>query len=812
MWPTFAHEMPSKLMTGNPGEPSMPACRRSCHWFAAAVLAAAFFAVGNDVLWASDSPQGKVVANIVPIGNKLHSPRQLINLMHTRIGHPYDEATAQQDVQRLYNTRWFTPGGIRILTQTEADGRITVMVHVTELTNVIQEIHYVGAEHLRGSELQTLTGLRKGDAMNPHINELGRKAILRRYQDDGRYFATVDLVEGNKTGDARVVYSIVEGPVVKVAGAEFVGNVNASSGRLRTQLVTKREFLRTIGGKFNPTSVDLDVKALIEYYHALGYLGVKVEPEVRRSANLSHVTLVYYITEGTRYYVAGSPQITGAKSVPTEQLDKLVELKPGQPFDNRTSQKDQTRIRDYIGTRGRAVGVDSQWYEVGPGQVQVHYNVMGDAGAPDRVGRIIIEGNEVTHSRVILNQLDLRPGQILQYPKIEDARMRLARLGIFDNDQPPTVEVVPNELDDQFKDIRVRVRETRTGQFMVGMSVNSDAGLNGNIAINERNFDITRIPTSWDDFRYGRAFRGGGQEFRIEAAPGTTWQRYSATWRDPYLFDTPFGLTTSGYYYNRAFAEYNEDRYGGRFTLDRRLDPIWTASLSTRVEGINIHDVPGYAPWDIAKYNGGHFLLGLRGGIHRDTRDSYLYPTRGSVFDVGFEQALGDYTFPIGTVEYTKFFSSKYLAREDGSGRHVLGIRTQMAVEGANAPVYERFYAGGIRSFRGFSFRGVGPYETSAYGVPLAVGGTFSFLNTIEYQVPILPSDKMFAVAFVDHGTVERSFEIKNYRVSVGVGLRISVPALGPLPLAFDIAVPVVRGPYDHKQLFNFSMGLFGSQ
>ena len=50
---------------------------------------------------------------------------------------------------------------------------------------------------------------------------------------------------------------------------------------------------------------------------------------------------------------------------------------------------------------------------------------------------------------------------------------------------------------------------------------------------------------------------------------------------EPYLFDTPFGLTTSGYYYNRAYAEYIEDRYGGRITLDRRLDPIWTATSTS---------------------------------------------------------------------------------------------------------------------------------------------------------------------------------------------------------------------------------------
>jgi outer membrane protein assembly complex protein YaeT len=781
----------------------MSVCRRYRHWLVAAALAVVLLGAGRG-LWAGDNPQGKQIAEIVPVGNRLHSSQQILTVLHSQVGKPYDDATIQEDVRRLYNTRWFMDGAISVSTVNEPDGRVKVFLRVQELTGTVQEIVYDGAQHLTKSDLQGLTNLRKGDAMNPFANELGRAALQRRYQDDGRYFATVELVEGNKPGDTRVVYRIVEGPMVKVAEAKFVGNTHADSGRLRQQLVTKRQFLG-IGGKFNPATLELDRKALLEYYQSIGFLSTLITPEVQRSADMSHVTIVYHIVEGNQYHVQ-EVGISGNQSFPTETLAKLTQLKPGERYDRRLAQGDLTRIRDYHGIRGYSIGVKEDWSEVGPGLVQVNYQVLDDRGTPDRVGRIIIEGNNITQDRVILNQLDLRPGQILQYPKLEDARMRLNRLGIFDPENAPTVEVLPNELDEQFKDVRVRVQETRTGQFILGASVNSDAGLTGNIALNERNFDILRWPTSLDDFRYGRAFRGAGQEFRIEAAPGTQFSRYSATWREPYLFDTPFGLTNSVYYYNRSFAEYNENRYGDRITIDRRLDPIWKVSLSTRVEGINLSNIPAYATPAITDYNGGHFLVGERVGLNRDTRDSYIYPTKGNVFDIGFEMVEGDYTFPIGTAEFTQFFSNKYLAREDGSGKHVLGIRTQLGIEGSNAPIYERFYAGGIRSFRGFSFRGVSPVQND-----LSIGGTFSFLNTIEYQIPVLPSDKMFVVGFVDHGTVESRFEIKNYRVSVGAGLRIAIPALGPLPLALDFAVPVVRAPGDHKQMFNFSVGLFGN-
>jgi RNA polymerase sigma factor (sigma-70 family) len=72
-----------------------------------------------------------------------------------------------------------------------------------------------------------------------------------------------------------------------------------------------------------------------------------------------------------------------------------------------------------------------------------------------------------------------------------------------------------------FQDILVRVQEQRTGSLIFGVGVNSDAGLTGSILLNERNFDITRRPTSVDDLLDGHAFRGAGQELRIEAVPGT---------------------------------------------------------------------------------------------------------------------------------------------------------------------------------------------------------------------------------------------------------------------------------------------------
>jgi outer membrane protein assembly complex protein YaeT len=789
----------------------MTACRRDRRsWaaFAAIALAVAALLTIPYRSHAADNPNGKLISEVVPVGNTVRTADQIRAQMHSRPGVAYEEATVQEDVRRLHATKWFVPGGVKIYTRSEADGRVAVLVYVTELKSVVTDLQFIGGQHIGRTELQNLCGIRKGEPMNPLANELGRVAIQRKYQEDGRYYASVELVEGSKPTDQRVVYHIVEGPKVKVAGVDFRGVERASTARLRTQLLTKREFLGFLGGTFNPASMDADRQKLVEYYEALGYLDVQVTPEVVQLPDVGHVRIVYHISEGRQYQVSGK-EIIGNKSFANDRLNPLIdEMKPGDRYDRRLSEANKQRLMRYYGSQGYPVAVEEHRYAdpKNPNIVSVQYEVHNDRGAPDRVGILRLEGNDVTRDRVILNQLeDFLPGQILRYDKIDEAKMRLARLGIFDLQDPPSIEVLPTDLDSATKDVRVRVRETRTGSFMFGGSYNTDAGVTGNITLNERNFDILRWPTSLDDIRNGHAFRGGGQELRLEAAPGTAFQRYSATWREPYLLDTPFGLTVSAYYFQRAFAEYDEDRYGGRFTIDRRLDPIWRASLGMRVEGVNIDNVPFFAPPDIGKDAGSHFLIGFRPGLTRDTRDSYVYPTTGSVLDLGFEQVLGSYTFPVGVVEYSKFFSTKYLAREDGSGRHVLGIRTQLSFAGDNTPAFERFYGGGIRSFRGFTFRGMGPFENG-----LAVGGQFAWLNTVEYQIPIFASDKFHWAFFVDHGTVERRFSIRDYRVAVGTGLRMNLPMLGPLPLAIDLAFPLNKGPFDRGQTVSISVGVFG--
>ena len=360
--------------------------------------------------------------------------------------------------------------------------------------------------------------------------------------------------------------------------------------------------------------------------------------------------------------------------------------------------------------------------------------------------------------------------------------------------------------------VDVDAEETQTGRLMIGAGVNSNAGLVGNIVVDEQNFDILRLPRSWDDIKNGTAFRGAGQRFRLEAAPGTQLQRYMATFQEPYLFDTRIGLSLSASYYTRYFYDWAEARTGGRIGLGYQFQfaPDLSVNTGFRGESVDVFNPRILTP-DIVDMLGTNSVYGFSTGLVHDTRDSPFLPTQGHLATLEFEQVIGTFVYPRGIAEARQYFLLN--ERPDGSGRHVLSIGSVLGISGDNTPAYDNFFAGGYNTIRGFVFRGASPRQTAAGTEPSAgepaaiVGGPFQWLNTIEYMFPITADDTLRGVVFTDIGTVESNVSINNMRVAPGVGLRITLPAMGPAPIALDFAVPVAYAPYDSKQLFSFFVG-----
>jgi len=371
--------------------------------------------------------------------------------------------------------------------------------------------------------------------------------------------------------------------------------------------------------------------------------------------------------------------------------------------------------------------------------------------------------------------------------------------------ESPFHDIPPDDILTRELDLTARARETQTGRLMLGVGVNSDAGLVGSLVIDEQNFDWTRFPTSWEDIRNATAWRGAGQRFRIEAVPGTQVQRYMISFQDPYLLDSQNSLSLSGFYYNRLFREWSEQRVGGRVSLGRHLTHHLTGSLSFRGERINVYNPivpPGIVP-ELDEVLGSNTLLGFGAQLAHDTRDSRFLATQGHLVEFSFEQVIGSFQYPRGDVDVRQYFLLH--ERPDGSGRHVLSLMARLGVTGDNTPIYDRYYAGGFSTLRGYQFRGVSPSKAG-----VLVGGDSELLASAEYMFPITADDMLRGVVFCDTGTVEPTINhwTEKYRVAPGFGLRILIPAMGPAPLAFDFAFPLASEPFDRKEVFSFFLGV----
>jgi outer membrane protein insertion porin family len=366
----------------------------------------------------------------------------------------------------------------------------------------------------------------------------------------------------------------------------------------------------------------------------------------------------------------------------------------------------------------------------------------------------------------------------------------------FNNFSGPTVREA---------DLIINGYPARTGRIMLGGAVNSDAGVTGQLTVDERNFDITRWPRSFQDLASGSAFRGAGQTFRLEAAPGTDFQRYTVQFADPNLLGyMPISMSVSGFLFDRRFDDWDEERLGGRLSFGYRITPDLSISAGISGQNVEISRPRVLGQPELDDVLGDNELWSGEVSLKHDTRDSPIQASKGHYFEFKYEQVFGDFDYPRFEIEHRKYWL--LTQRADGSGKQTLSYSTQLGFSGDDTPIFENFFAGGYATLRGFDFRGASP--VGATGVE--IGGQFQWLNSLEYMFPITADDAFRGVAFVDFGTVEEDIELHsdNFRVAPGLGLRVAIPMLGPAPLAFDFAYPVAKADTDDERVFSFYMSL----
>jgi outer membrane protein insertion porin family len=267
----------------------------------------------------------------------------------------------------------------------------------------------------------------------------------------------------------------------------------------------------------------------------------------------------------------------------------------------------------------------------------------------------------------------------------------------------------------------------------------------------------------------------------------------------------PYDFRSDVYYSTREREEWDETRAGGALTLGHRFTNTFSASVTGRGEDVfihAIHDEFHRAP-EIIAAEGHSTLTSIALSARYDTTDSKILPSRGYIFSGGYEWAGamgGDYDYHKFTLGFNYFqtISEDLLERKT-----ILTYRADAGYITGSSPFFERFYAGGIGSIRGFKYRGISPRSGPDED---PVGGDFMLSGSVELNFPIA-GEMLRGVVFADAGTVEPDFRIGTIRTSVGAGIRLTLPIFGQLPLALDFGVPITKDRQDDTRLLSFSLG-----
>ncbi len=751
------------------------------------------------------------------------------NQIRTQPGTPLEWDTVLEDLRRLERLGEFRDirADLRIDEDPVTNPRLdVVVVFVLEEAPIVQDVVVVGNRQVTDDDIrEVLAGvvtLIRGVPIDEFQIGSAQRLIEDLYRDKG-YFQVQVLVDQSELDDAGVIaFRVREGERIKITSIRLDGVESFPRGQVRNVIRIKKAGLFS-KGPIDEETLDGDVSSIIAFYADRGYLDTRAAWSLTPSPNGREAIVTFLVQEGPLYTLRGvevdfddgtpGGGVGVERVLDRKQIEGLLTIKRGEVFSQRGIQQAAVGIERALRQMGYAdARVAQPVVRRDPVDPLVDVTLIVREGERFRTGMVYIQGNTLTQQKVIRRQLDIEPDRWLDATAADETQDRLRQSRLFDNIvNPPKVTIQPEDpANPGYRDVLIEVEETATGSISFGASIGSDAGVAGSIGLSQRNFDIGDVPDSWDEFFRGRAFRGAGQTFNLSLQPGNEVSNYSISLAEPAIFDSSYSLRGSLYFRQRDFTEFDQEAFGTRIALGRRFGTRWRGGFNLRAESVDISEISEDSAVDFFEIEGQNTTTGIGFGMNRSTLGAGFRPTRGTVTDIEVEQvgALGgDFDFTKITFDHTAYFP----VWED-----FLGRKTVVSVKGRigwipqddEAPVFERFFLGG-RTFRGFDFRGVGPNGVDQDGNPTddKVGDDWLAFLGAQVERPLF-RDVIAVVGFVDSGTITNDPGFEDWRVSVGVGIRLYIPQIGPAPLAFDFGFPIVKEDDDEERLFSFSIDL----
>lgn len=737
--------------------------------------------------------QDFVISDIQVQGTERIGFETLNTYLPVRVGETLTLGLEQESIRALFRTGFFNDIALFRGDNNE------LIIQVVERPS-IADITIKGNRLIKTDDLKkALTGLgiTQGKIFNPVEMERVILDLRRQYHNQGYYAAQVQIkAEELPRNRVALNIDITEGAPASIERISLVGNNTYTDRRLKGQLLLKEVVVFGSADKYSRPKLQADLETLRSFYLDRGFAEFDINSsQVALSEDLTEVYISVNMTEGPQYRL---DQLTfsGTDRIPEEELRTLLNLESGELFSRSRIIAGINAIRDRFSDLGFAFADVDPRVDLNQDEQLASINFVLEEGSRVYVRHVEIEGNTRTRDHVLRREMRQFEKAPYSLQAVRQSTSRLNRLGYFSS-----VNVDTRRVSDDEVDLVIQVEEQPTGSFTAGIGFSQLDGISFNLGIAEKNV------------------LGTGNELELSVNSSVAIQSADLGFTNPYFTKDGVSLST-GIFYSKVNAselnitDYTLDRLGARISLGYPTSELTRLNMGLRVEEVGVNcNASNFVDCNqfVDQFGKQNAVLSLTGGWRYDSRNSFFFPTEGHRANVSAQAAIpgtSDVTF------YKVFLDEAWWTPI--SDNFTLKLSGSLAFgEGygdlTRLPFYERFFAGGIGSVRGFEPNSLGGFYRPDEGSTRPRGGDARAITTAElvFPMPLIEDSSNIRLSwFVDGGNIYSTLndvEPGEFRIATGLGFSWITP-VGPLAFSFSRALKSEKE--DKLQSFQFSLGV----
>lgn len=726
------------------------------------------------------SVNAAVINKILINNNDRISDETIITYGQIKIGKDYSEDDINKVLKNLYGTDFFKNVSLKL------DGN-TLIINVEE-NKIIQSvvIEGVSSDNIKDLILKNLYSKDKSPFLIEKVKS-DRIRILDSLNTSGYYLASVEVETKNNSNETvDLIFNINLGEKAVISKIEFIGDKKIKDRVLRSVIISEEaKFWKFISRNkyLNSDNIERDKRLLKNFYLNKGYYDVVIESSNAVFKDDKSFILTYKINSGDIYTVKSTKlnlPIDYNRENFTEVIDELNKLNGERYSLNKVT--DVIEEIDKISLSRQYDFINADLEEIKDGNNNLDLIINIKESEKFYVERINIFGNNITHERVIRDNLEIDEGD--PYNNLLNAKsinnIRATNLFKFVNSE------IKDGNDSNTKIIDITVEEKPTGEISVGAGAGTDGGTLG-FSVSENNF-------------LGKGIRLGSS---LNLTEDSIKGEFSVT--NPNINYSGKSLTTS--ISSLSIDKLSDNGYKSNktgFTFGTGFEQFenvyFSPSISNFYEDLS---TSSKASSNLKKQQGSYFESKFSYGLTYDMRNQRFQPTEG--FRSSFNQSIPLYSDDYALGNAYDFKTWYTLPNEMTTSFNVYG-KAVNSLNNEDVRITNRFYLP-RNKLKGFKTRNVGPKDGKDY-----VGGNYAAALNFDTTLPMFFStvENVDVRYFVDAANiwgVDYSSAVdqsNTIRSSTGIVLDWWTP-IGPLNLSF--AQDISKADSDKTETLQFNLG-----